>query len=264
MQTQNVNTLESLPPVTAMSLTDRIIAAYRKTVTYSLAFLVGDELKRAKDNLFFSYRPGAGVSGVNSPIAVERMFKRITVPSTNIQFAPLPSYPKTNAEGHKVYCFQLPPPYKGKTNYGDLDDILAMHDLDRVGFGLEYDPEDDEMIIRIQAPEIKEVPCNYVTVILSADETEFIAWFCGKPKKLWDASSIRLLLRADGTLDLGALEVRIDTNYTHISEETRRQNRQWKPKFINHNYTPKIKQVETPVNPPINPVAQALTAVATT
>ena len=238
-----------LPPAPAQTLTSMILDAYRAAVDHVYATFTGEELYQEKNRLFWGYRQGSKVDGVRDQGTVELLFRRITANE------PATGYPKLNADGEMVYVFKLTQQYahKGKSIYGRLYDIVNSHNHDRVGIGMDFEESVGEPVARLQAPKLPHFESDSVTIIMSGDNTKFIAWCCGEPKQVWTKDNITDLLLPDGTIDIGQLMVRGGLDYDIRTKEMKHR-----MKLQKFHARQQKKQTQAQVNPPINNLGQAL------
>jgi hypothetical protein len=263
-ETQNQNSLGELPPIvpSEVSLTDKIITAYRTAVA-KLTTLTGENLWREKHRLFSGYRRGSKIEGVYDVKTVERLFNRITIPGEDIveRPCPIPGYPRVDAEGNQVYCFKLTSEYLGKGHsiYGRVSDFFDIRESDRIGVGMDYDDQTDTFVPRFQAPKRPDMPSNIVTIIMSGDNTKFIAWFCGEPKTRYTKENIHLLIARNGEIDIGKLWVYCAVDFDAQTHKTKQKIRT--PRRRDYPYRPRLQHAPPPAHPPVNPMSAAILAV---
>lgn len=209
-----------LSNTSAANLVSLITTAYAKACQ-ALDGLTGDQFKRTSNLLFWGGRIGSKVEGVRKQNDVDTMLRR------SIMSSGLIAGVQHDAEGNNIYVFRLSPQYqgKGKTTYARIGDVVEKGPMFRalVGVGSDFNEETGDEPVRPQAPEVRSVSSNIITVVLSADNLTFVRWFCGEPKKVYTESNWRELLDADGELDLRKAWMWLDTDFNQRTHEKKRR-----------------------------------------
>ena len=258
------NTITGLPAAPTMRgpLTDRasllnsVILAYHTAVA-NLCNLSGKEYTDADHRLSWGSRKGSKIEGVREPFNVMELFRRI-IP--NLKGGQRP--PRTNSSGNNVYCFNLTHHYagKGKTTYARVSDVIDKGPVFQAAleFGKDRDETTDSDIIKLQAPNLRYVASNVVTVVMSSDNKTFIEWYCGELKKLYTMENIHEIMNADGSLRFESMWLELGVDYERRAEDKHRK--AMYGQF--HNNQPQepvpVSAAETISTEFINSVAEAL------
>jgi hypothetical protein len=249
--------INALPPINTApkGVKALVMDAYRAAVATMEAMKDEHEQWQERKRLFNGYRLGSKVEGVRSQTAVELMFDRIIK-----EPIPRPYGPRLDHEGNKVYMFDLSQHYhnKGKTVIARLSDIAECGHRDRLQIGVEQDAQGDKHYV-LQAPHVQNIPCNIVTIIMSSDDTKFIAWFCGEPRKHVTLETLPLFLNlSTNSLDLGEMQVRLNRDFAAETEQARREKRA--AKHVPHpQHKPATKPHQHREPRPLTSVGEALT-----
>lgn len=207
-------------PISAANLVAIVTAAYTSAIA-GLATLTGDQLKKARNRLFFGSRIGSKVEGVRDQLSVDQMLRR-SIMANGLM---LPVF--QNLEGHNVYCFKLSCHYAGggKTTYVRLRELLEKGELflSNVSIGVDYCEDLDMERMRLQAPKVRNISSNIITVILSADNSVFVEWFCGEPKKTYNATNLHEILDQRGELDMTKVWIHLSLDYNLRTRDKKRR-----------------------------------------
>ena len=251
----NTNVITPLIPATTLTslalinnesnptaeLLNTILTAFHKKVD-SLALLSGEELKETVTGLFCGNRPfGPNVIGVSDQPGVEKLFKRVIGYNK-------PSIIK-DLNGNNIYTFKLPHPYteKGRTNCVLVREVAENNRGDReaLGVGLDWDAEDGVYHSKIQIPCKGYLKTDVITIMLSPDKLEFIAWFGGEPEKIFTEKNWRELVDKNGRVILDNIPVRVGRDYTNPSNGYHNPKRNY-PK--QHDFKHIKRSASNPVN----------------
>jgi DNA-binding phage protein len=247
METQNLPETEVTP-----SLTEVILTAYRNAVNNLENIQSKEEFEIEKIRLAHGYREGSAVVGVTDFLSVEAMFMEVISHPTSMD----KNLTSVTADGDMAWVFNLVDSYKGKghSTIATIAEIEKANWGKSLGIAKDYDPEHNTYSYVAHAAGFRFLKCDVITIITSQDQQTFLAWFCGKPKKIWTPSNVHTLLSKNGNIDIGELEVHIGVDYEKRNEFRRNQFK-GSYNFSKVKSKPKIKFVAPP---PINSMQEAM------
>ena len=202
-------------PTSATEQVSIIIPAYKAAVA-ALEGLPENQFKQQRNRLFWGSRYSARVDGVRDAETAEKLFGRCIMNG-------MAGAITQDMQGNHRYCFKLSHQYfgKGKTSYVRIGDLREKHlaFLANVKFGLDYDEASDTEHIRPMAPDVSNINSQVITIIMNADNTKFVEWFCGEPKKIYNSQTILLLLDEKGELIFDNVWVQLGMDYSRRTAE---------------------------------------------
>jgi hypothetical protein len=253
-----MNTIQGLPkpPSTVASLLASIIPAFQAEVAkINASNLEPNEMRKARNRLFWGSRYGSKVEGIRDQAGVEQLFRRI------IGHGPVRPARK-DLEGNNLHCFALTHHYagKGRTTYVRLSDLHEKNDLfvANVALGVDLDEQTGDDKLKLQAPQVHYLNSNIVTIVMSSDDSTFIDWYCGEPEKLYSIDNFNELVDQNGRLRTENLWIQLGIDFTSRSKEKRRRRHE-------ADFQPQQKQVgkkHTPV--PLHSITTVLDAALKT
>ena len=210
-----------------------ISAAYRTAVA-ALSTLPEKEQKHARNRLFWGSRISARVDGVRDAASAEKLFGRCIM---NGMFGPVTK----DLKGNNRYCFKLNHQYfgKGKTSYVRIGDLADKHRafLANVRIGIDFDEARDVEHLRHMAPDISNINTQFITIVMNADNTAFVEWFAGEPKKIYTKDNIHEILDEEGQIILEKVWVQLGMDYTRRTFEKKKRREQSEAAEQNSNTT---------------------------
>lgn len=203
-----------------LEMTSTIISAYRAAVC-ALGPCNTDKYRAGRAELIMGGRVFSRVDEVCDFQDVESLFVKLVV-AGYIKPAAIDRY------GNMVHMFRLPDELIGKahSSFVRISDVVEMGPLYKkhISIGEDWNPITDVTTIRLQAPLIRSLPVNIVTVVLTADNKEFIKWFTGEPRKTYSQSTcFEIIDISTGEIDHGSDQIELGVDYDALTLRNKQQ-----------------------------------------
>jgi len=267
---ESINTLP-VPLNSPQHLLSIILPAFDREVA-KFENLQGESLYEAELPLRLGAREGAFVEGVDTIDAARMLLQRLA--SQGVKSSPF-----LDRKGRMVYRFSVPfqymrrkgnqPPHStAYTSYVTVETIYnrAPLELRTLVIAEDLDPKTGLLQFRFQGPQAKHIRSfvtDIITVILSADGQEFLAWFPGEPIQTYNENNAPALLTDDnGEFRLNNVWVHLGRDYEKDSKEVR--DREQRKHWVSRHGKTKKQKPSLPQHPsqhervPLNDLAKVL------